>query len=599
MAVRKVILIWGQSNAEGTGDLAGLQAISGTRWLHAGTYPGLWYWQDNILDKKANAGQWTELDFAISRYDIGPPATAFDYPVNAGKPQLTQYPARFGPELEFSRGVQAHLGEPVYTIKLAANATYTSRIEPDATLLPPADWFWPSLHRSWHPALPLFGDYTTHSDLTGTSTAATATTLEDTTETWATDEHAGKVVISGSSYAVVGSNTSDTLTFTAWVGGTPSAAIAYYIFRPRGFSLARILMEQYLPAAQAAAVAAGDTLEVVAILSYIGEGESTEEQRANESESSMRAIMRYMRDRCPTTANPDRIPWVLIGPRNAAVWTYAQTVIDGYKRIAADDPYVTFLDSTDYDTLVDLYHHDAQSMYDLSIAAVEAWDALRRRADSASTEKVTRPTAGELVTRIRRTFTGNAQSNDPTRQKILQQINNSVREIITKLGDKAWFLRHVETIQVTTSYPNLVTLPLVVDRVLRVEYKARPGTQVEFSMDGRTDAGRTRIRLPNEATGLMQIHCIVTVQDLVEDSDLCVIPNKYAELVEVLTCYRLSKLVKSPAGVSFDAGEMGRLWEMVQGDVHKYDRQRREAVEVTGSSMFTKYLARPGSPEWY
>jgi len=61
----------------------------------------------------------------------------------------------------------------------------------------------------------------------GTATAVTATTLTDSTQSWTTNQWVGVILNSGTSSAIVTSNTATTLTFSAgWTGGTP--ALGYY-----------------------------------------------------------------------------------------------------------------------------------------------------------------------------------------------------------------------------------------------------------------------------------------------------------------------------------------------------------------------------------
>lgn len=58
---------------------------------------------------------------------------------------------------------------------------------------------------------------------TGTSTDVTSTTLSDTSQTWQTDQFAGRDVYLGGSHGVVTSNTQTTLTLASgWSGGQPS-----------------------------------------------------------------------------------------------------------------------------------------------------------------------------------------------------------------------------------------------------------------------------------------------------------------------------------------------------------------------------------------
>jgi hypothetical protein len=70
----------------------------------------------------------------------------------------------------------------------------------------------------------LGGDYLGH---TGTSTGVTATSLTDTSAAWATNALTGHVVVTGSVYGVVLSNTSTVLTIDQWyTPGNPGGGAA-------------------------------------------------------------------------------------------------------------------------------------------------------------------------------------------------------------------------------------------------------------------------------------------------------------------------------------------------------------------------------------
>ena len=84
----------------------------------------------------------------------------------------------------------------------------------------------------------LGGDTTGYS---GTSTGTTATTLTDTGAAWTTNAYAGHVVVTGSVYGVVASNTATALTIDKWYtpaspGGAAAAtpATGAYVVLPGG-----------------------------------------------------------------------------------------------------------------------------------------------------------------------------------------------------------------------------------------------------------------------------------------------------------------------------------------------------------------------------
>lgn len=617
--VDRVIICFGQSNMVGTGYLSELQTLAGTKWSHTGTYSNIRYFQHNLFNFGTITGQNTLLDFAASRYDA-PPSSAYDYPVNYSHPQVTINPflESFGPDLEFARMVQATLGEPVIVVKLAYGGTYISRIEPQNTDIIQYNWFWPNAHRSWHPSLPK--DYTPYTEttvLTGTSTAVTPgdpsiPTPGSLTEVGAftPSAHVGQFVNSGGFSGQILSNTADQLFVGSWYPDsgtyTPAVsapAVGAYTIVSRSFfsaSLVKVLMEDYLPLVSADFV-------VESVLSYIGESESIEEDRANDAYENMKAVMDYVRGRITllTEQPANEVPWVMIGPQNnTGVWPYANITVQKLQELADNDPCCRYLDSTDFEfggfTGSDQSHHSAQGIYDLSRAAGELWLELRQQVAGAHVNPYDSLSLSDIRTRVRRTLSGNNQSNTPTNQQIDQAANASQREICVRLGDKAWFLRRVETFSVNSGTPNTVLLPRFIRRLMRVENPNCPTQQIKWYMVSWEKNGRIRIKLPESATGDLNFHHMIPVTDLDDPNDKFLIPMEYSELLEVLTCWRLAKSLKSPAGVQIESGELERLWQFVEEDTLKHDRQRQDITELTSlNDPFSKYLAEPGSSAWY
>ncbi len=763
---KRIILSFGQSNMVGTGLLATLQTLAASKWSSIGTYSNIFYWQNQIYSGSSITGQWTELDFATSRYDA-PPANGYDYPVNYSNPQisLTPFLESFGPELEFSRGVQSTLGEPIYNMKLAYGGTYISRIEPQSTDIIQYNWFWPNAHRSWHPSLPKSNTpYVATTTLTGASPYAstatgvaltpvagttgtgvgvttTPTTLVDAAAPFTPANEVGKTVRCGGNVGKITGNTGDTLTITAWYPSQPANGLAYivynnwveyssgqvfdsrtsftldqyqssyivaggsvaqiaahaagnsltlgtawhagtptdnvawaiytnyvyatlnalvdtsapfgavnskagqwvvcggyagqiltntssalvvaawfpvtgtfdplaskpadnlaYTLQSRAFfsaSLIKTLMEDYF-----SNVAAEDVVE--AVVCYVGESDSIEEDRANDVYENMRAIMSYVREKITAkTGQPaEQIKWLLLGPQNDTdVWPYSDVTNRLYQQVADDDVCCKYIDPSDFDfggfTGTDVYHHDTQGVYDLGKYLTEQWLLLQKQVQAPHVNPYESVTLGEMVTRVVRTATGNKQTNDPSTPKVKQAINNSIREICTRLGDKAWFLRRVETINMQPGSPSTILLPRQIKRLMRIECPNYPTQQIKWFGMGWENNGRMRIKLPDALSGDLNLHYLIPLFDVEADTDRLIIPIEYSELLEALACWRLSKIGRTPSGVQIDASEIQRLWELVDIDVLKYERQRQDTTELTSLyDPYSKYLAEPGSGAW-
>lgn len=595
MARRKVIVCWGQSNMDGQGLLSALATIGGTKWDHTGVYSGIYYWQNAMYDYVSTAGQWTQLDFADSRYD-GAPTSAYDYPVNASKPAVTTFERKFGIDLELAWGRQAELGEPIYVVKLAPGGTYISRCEPLSTAQPPdGDWFWPHAHRSWHPSLPDSDTpftSTTVATLPGAGVTYSGTGLSDPSAPGALGSNlAGYWVVSGSSSGLIVSNTTTSITISAWhplptvpVNGTG------YTIQTRSFYSASLIKKLVSYLTAAAAASGADGIDVIDIYSYIGESEATEEDRATEAGSNMKACMAYLRGQIASngwsTQPAHKIAWTLIGPKETSVWPYASTVNDQYRSIADEDAYCTFVDSTPYSyggsTGTDTFHNDAQGLYDLAQAALAARRSLSVKASSASTPDDTRPTLAQMRDRVRRRYTGAGQSNDPSDEKLDQAINNALRRIYQWAGDEAWFLRRIDTLRLSGGSTTPITLPILVGRIVRIEDSTFPGVQVEgWKGVGYDSGGRLKIQVTQQTGGNLVVHSILKTRDLTSDDERILVPGEYSELVEVVSCYVLAGQVPNVTLMQVYDKDMQELKKAFQRDCQRHDRHRREALSAT------------------
>lgn len=340
-----------------------------------------------------------------------------------------------------------------------------------------------------------------------------------------------------------------------------------------------------LTAMEADIVAAGDTMDVRGIFTTLAENDASDEQRAARYGVNMKllrdTLRTYIADAGMSAKKASDIPWINAGIGPTA-HVYKDTVNAALAQLAEDDPYTGYVEIDSTYVYEDGVHYDAASQILLGQSFYTEWERVRERAFDATRATAELPTLASIRTKVRNRFERSDSANDTRSAMIDQFINDSLREIHNTLGDNAWFLRRVETLTLSSVYPDTLTMPYCVKRLLRVENTTYPGKQIDWKGVSLTSSGRLQLALHDYSGGPFVCHFIALPQDLSLDGDLALVPNDYIELVVMLTCKRLAESIGNGTIAGYYASETERLWRYVKKDVLRYDRMRQESMTYGG-----------------
>lgn len=550
MARRKCIVCFGQSNMEGEALLSELPSGVLSKWIGQSStaintayrIPGINAWQADLKTSStiaAYTGKFTPSKF---HYDTtatwAGAADGYGYSTTITRPlangPIDYATQKFGPDVELAWQLQHELtqGEDLYVIKLAIHSTYLSKFTTN-TSTQNARWL----------------DY---------DDALTSTPFVIGHNDW----HPSSTAEYGLSPA-------------------PTDNTKYDLFG--------VLCDIIFPQAAAwiSANNAGDTLDVIGVFMKLGESDSLDSTRAALALQNATAIRDAMRERISTrgmtSKTKEKIPFIIAG-HDTSVWTYGSTVNAAFAQMAADDPYTGYFDTTGYPKNTgDTAHINATGMVTLGQAFYTKWKEIVSREADATTQASRRPSLSTLRSKVKRRYERNDVSNDATNTQVDMFLNDSLREVYNTLGDNAWFLRRMETLTTSASYPDTLNLPLSVGRLLRIENSAFPGKPLVYKGIGYTDQGRAQITLMDYSGGPFIAHFIATPQDLEQDADLALIPMEYLELVVMLTCKRLTEAAGNMTMAQYYAAETERLWKYVRRDCLRRDRFKNDALTTIDS----------------
>lgn len=145
-----------------------------------------------------------------------------------------------------------------------------------------------------------------------------------------------------------------------------------------------------LDAAIAAAALEGHTLQVVGVVTPLGEGDAAFEWSSSRFATGLRMLKAWVRDALKSrnlwTGDADEIPWVWPKIRSAAPWTFAATVNAAIESEVAADRYLATCDVQDLTVLTEVggnVHYDGTSVTTLAKRVMAAWEVAREGTPSA------------------------------------------------------------------------------------------------------------------------------------------------------------------------------------------------------------------------
>jgi hypothetical protein len=279
--------------------------------------------------------------------------------------------------------------------------------------------------------------------------------------------------------------------------------------------------------------------------------------------------------------------FIMSGPaRYAGTDATRQLVYDQLGQIQEDD-----LDSQLFDTRVFVYpadfagdglHLSALGEIKLGKGYGTSWQTVRARSNAAARVLAELPTLAGIRTKVRRRYERTDSGSNSLAGQMDMFINDSLREIYTTLGDSAWFLRVVETVSLSTTFPGTIELPRKVRRFLGVERVSCPGARLVVKGLAYNEQGRVQVTLHDYGGGPFVCHFIQNPKELVAESDAAPVPVEYVELVVMLTCKRLAENTGNMGLATYYAAETERLWRLLKREAQRYDRMRQGQLEGLG-----------------
>lgn len=442
-------------------------------------------------------------------------------------------------------------------------------------------------------------------------------------DVWTTNEHAGRWVDVSGNLGLIVSNTFDTLAISPLGGGVymwtshremgatswsfPADGIKIKDIRFAAGSLSKVLIESYCAAADAVLQTAGDRLDVQDIFFCLGESDASEVTRAGRAYDNMKAIIAYMRAKLVelglTSLPASKIRVTLAKVKNAASWPFYSTVNTAFDQLAANDTNITTVEVDSYSyggfSGSDQQHYDATGLLQLGRAMYEAAKALELRDSQATTDQGGRLTLAQIRERVRRRYERTAATSELTNNQLDGYINDSLRDIYQMCGDNAWFLRQMQSVTISGAIGQETTLPRHVRRVYRIEDPNHPGVDIQWRATGYDEQGRTRVILYTRSAGTFLVHHFVMPADLGSDTDQCLVPPDYMELVVLHACKRAAETAGNAAQAGMFGMEAARVEQRVKQDLIRYDRPRKPALTTFQDEFgFEQFSLRAWESGW-
>jgi len=178
----------------------------------------------------------------------------------------------------------------------------------------------------------------------------------------------------------------------------------------------------------------------------------------------------------------------------------------------------------------------------LYLLSFEAQDLDFKKIDTLRRDRLT---LAQIVERARLRYEGSSRETDFDLALSKQFANDAQDDIINRLGDLAEFIRTRETISVTIDGNGYFTMPNYAERVLRLS--TPDGKNVSWKQIGYTTEGSLLM-----AAGDIQTGYAASSGDYVmdyetrwermdSDTDVCVIPRRFQEVLVLGVCYRMAQ----------------------------------------------------------
>lgn len=334
---------------------------------------------------------------------------------------------------------------------------------------------------------------------------------------------------------------------------------------------------------------ASDTIDVIGVFGVGLEAESYTTERANISGAALRLFRDKLRAHLVsagmTTKQDGKIPFVNSKVRNSALspWPYGGTVNAQMAVLEKEDQYFGLVETDDLAVEADNIHYTAASQVTLAGRLFAKWSEIVEAEAASTTQAADRDTLTELISATRKRLERNSVSPDHPDALITDFLNDAQIEVYRTLGDKAWFLRRMETASdLAIGGTATTTLPYYMRRFLRIESSSCPGRMLDAKLVGYTDNGRLQLIVHDYVPGPHIIHYMAAPSKLVNGTDMTLLPKEYVELLVVLACKRLTESSGNQTILAYYEAEAERLFKYVKRDCDRFDRQRQETLYGQG-----------------
>ena len=227
-----------------------------------------------------------------------------------------------------------------------------------------------------------------------------------------------------------------------------------------------------------------------------------------------------------------------------------------YRAIAADDPYVTWIETENYSAWADDPGHiDSLGYLD---AAEDVFSAIvdldTDPYDAMDVEELL--TVAQVKDRVRLYYSRGKTNTDASDAVLLLHINGAMNHIVHQCDDMAYWLRRRTQITLTGGGTNApITMPKQVHRVLEVESLYDATYKLQFEMIGHTDGGRVQIVLKEASTsantsGVYTVHYIRLPRELTLTTEKVPIPPQLTEWLLLEVCHRLAGAAAQPLQIA-------------------------------------------------
>jgi hypothetical protein len=203
--------------------------------------------------------------------------------------------------------------------------------------------------------------------------------------------------------------------------------------------------------------------------------------------------------------------------------------------------------------------------------------------DYAQTDRVVVPVRADLVTlaeirertKLRITLGGNV--SNVLDEQLDRYVNDSFTEILTQLGDSAYFMRKTETLSAEI-VNGRATLPTYMERPLGIYADIyRRQTNWRFLHLDANGACVVELGFGSNIvqTSPYEIDYYPHYVDMVEDDDVCPIPRKHIECVVVGAALRNAEIDRNAAGLKSHIGRYMALLKLLRRDQNRLLDQER------------------------